>query len=165
MDVLEFRLCQSLNRFSAYESIRRFFALISRLGNGVFWYVLMIMLPIIYGWQAIETSITMLVSSLIGVALYKLLKTTLVRQRPYIQYSAIVQGTEVLDYYSFPSGHTLHAFSFSLIAINSYPELALILLPFTLLVAISRVVLGLHYPTDVLVGASLGSMLAIIAIA
>ncbi|MFW2372458.1 MAG: phosphatase PAP2 family protein [Gammaproteobacteria bacterium] len=164
MDKLELGLCQSLNQYSDIELIRVFFSLISRLGNGVFWYILMLLLPVAYGWSAIETSINMLVTGLIGVAVYKLLKTTLVRQRPYIQHSSIVQGTEALDYYSFPSGHTLHAFSFSLIAINSYPELALVLVPFTLLVAMSRVVLGLHYPTDVLVGAALGSSLAMMAI-
>jgi len=164
MDQHELGICLALNRLSAIESVRHFFAVVSRLGNGVFWYVLMLLLPLIYGMAAIHTSIVMAVTGGLGVILYKALKQNLVRQRPCIHHQNIHQGTAMLDYYSFPSGHTLHAFSFSLVAINAFPELAIVLLPFTLLVALSRVILGLHYPSDVLVGASLGSILAGIAI-
>ncbi|MEA3276984.1 MAG: phosphatase PAP2 family protein, partial [Pseudomonadota bacterium] len=68
--------------------------------------------------------------------------------------------TPTLDYYSFPSGHTLHAVSFTAVAMSYYPQLAWVLVPFTLLVASSRVVLGLHYPSDVLAAAGIGLALA-----
>lgn len=45
----------------------------------------------------------------------------------------------------------------------NFPELAWLLVPFTLLVAASRVVLGLHYPSDVLAGAALGATIALSA--
>jgi undecaprenyl-diphosphatase len=51
--------------------------------------------------------------------------------------------------------------SFTLIAVSHYSELALLLLPFALLVALSRVILGLHYPTDVLMGGVIGAGLAV----
>ena len=41
------------------------------------------------------------------------------------------------------------------------PLLLMLMLPFTILVAVSRMVLGLHYPSDVAVGAILGGMMAI----
>jgi undecaprenyl-diphosphatase len=65
-----------------------------------------------------------------------------------------------LDRYSFPSGHTLHAVTFTAIAIHHVPMLAVPLVPFALLIGASRVVLGLHYPTDVLAGATLGAGIA-----
>src|SRR5690606_27432241 len=65
-----------------------------------------------------------------------------------------------LDEFSFPSGHTLHAVAFSLVAVAHVPLLAWLLLPFTACVAVSRVVLGLHYPSDVLAATVIGSALA-----
>jgi undecaprenyl-diphosphatase len=65
-----------------------------------------------------------------------------------------------LDHYSFPSGHTLHAVSFTVVALHYYPQLAWVLVPFTLLVAGSRVFLGLHYPSDVAAAAAIGYLLA-----
>jgi undecaprenyl-diphosphatase len=102
----------------------------------------------------------MTVTGIIGTALYRQLKGRLARERPYVAHPGIELGTAPLDRYSFPSGHTLHAVSFTILATAAVPELAPILVPFTLLVAASRVVLGLHYPSDVLAGALLGALLA-----
>ena len=65
-----------------------------------------------------------------------------------------------LDEFSFPSGHTLHAVAFTLVALAHYPGLAPLLIPFAACVAASRVVLGLHYPSDVLAATVIGSVLA-----
>jgi undecaprenyl-diphosphatase len=54
--------------------------------------------------------------------------------------------------------------AFSIVAISHYPSLALLLVPFTACVALSRVVLGLHYPSDVLAALAMGSALATISL-
>jgi undecaprenyl-diphosphatase len=76
----------------------------------------------------------------------------------------ILQKTAALDQYSFPSGHTLHAVNFTLICSAYLPELALPLAWFTAMVAVSRPVLGLHYPSDVLAGAAIGTLVAAVAL-
>ncbi|MNV30971.1 phosphatidylglycerophosphatase B [compost metagenome] len=65
-----------------------------------------------------------------------------------------------LDEFSFPSGHTLHAVSFTIVALAYYPWLAPLLVPFTVLIGLSRVVLGLHYPSDVLAATGIAALLA-----
>lgn len=153
--------CVFSNRICQFRLIERFFALISRLGDGVFWYSLMLVLPLLYGWEALPVSGLMALVGLSGLACYKWLKAGTTRPRPYTVSQHIHLGTAPLDQFSFPSGHTLHAVGFTLVSCHEYPELGWLLIPFTTLIAISRVVLGLHYPSDVLAGAGLGAIFAI----
>jgi len=161
-DHAEYRLCRSLNRCVAYPFVRHFFRIASRLGDGVIWYVLMVALPLIYGARGLQVSLAMLVTGAAGLVVYKLLKRTFVRERPFIRHTGISLAQAPLDRYSFPSGHTLHAVSFTWQACTAFPELTPVLVPLALAIAASRVVLGLHYPTDVLVGAAIGASFAAI---
>jgi undecaprenyl-diphosphatase len=156
-DHAEYRLCRRLNRGCDYTGIRVFFMAASRLGDGVIWYALMLALPFIYGAQGLRVSLVMLASGAVGLAVYKFLKRVFVRERPFIRHAGISLAGAPLDRYSFPSGHTLHAVAFTWQACAAFPELGFVLVPLALAIAASRVVLGLHYPTDVLVGAVLGA--------
>jgi undecaprenyl-diphosphatase len=160
IDTLEYAWCLRANRGCKRPLVRSFFAVVSRLGDGVFWYALILLLPVIYGAAGLLPALRMAAVGLIGLLLYKYLKSRLVRERPYVALIGIVPGTPPLDRYSFPSGHTLHATSFTTLAIWDFPELGWICGPFAMCVGISRVVLGLHYPTDVAAGAALGACLA-----
>jgi undecaprenyl-diphosphatase len=120
----------------------------------------MLALLAIGGSSAIGPVGRMAGTGLVCTLIYKWLKSKTSRPRPFAVENAVRAGADPLDPFSFPSGHTLHAVAFSVVAIAFYPVLAWLLAPFTLLVAISRVVLGLHYPSDVLAGAALGAGLA-----
>ena len=102
----------------------------------------------------------MAAAGLVCTVLYKWLKRKTHRLRPFDKNQVINCGIAPLDQFSFPSGHTLHAVAFSVIALAYYPALAWLLLPFTALVAISRLVLGLHYPSDVLAGILIGATIS-----
>jgi undecaprenyl-diphosphatase len=164
VDAFEYAWCLRLNRGCQQRRlVRDLFAAVSKLGDGVFWYLLIVVLPAIYGERAALPSLRMAIAGIVGLLLYKYLKSRLVRERPYISLAGIVPGTPALDRYSFPSGHTLHAVSFTMLAIQSFPELGWLLIPFASLVAASRVVLGLHYPSDVAAGAIVGATLALLS--
>jgi undecaprenyl-diphosphatase len=159
-DLAEYRFCRSANRAASWGALRRLFQVASRLGDGIFWYALLAALPLAYGQRAVRPVIVMAATGLVATALYKLLKHSLLRERPFIRHAGITLAMPPLDRYSFPSGHTLHAVCFSWQAIAHFPGLAWLLVPMATLIAASRVVLGLHYPSDVLAGAVLGATLA-----
>jgi undecaprenyl-diphosphatase len=165
VDAYEQRLCRSLNRGLERPVMRDLFVVVSRLGDGPAWYALVLLIPVRYGEAGLKPALVMAATGIVGVALYKILKHQLVRERPYITFAAIHAGTAPLDRYSFPSGHTLHAVSLTVLATVYFPALGWALVPFASLIAASRVVLGLHYPTDVLAGAMLGTALAGAALA
>ncbi len=164
VDAFEQNVCRRLNRSCHRPAVRELFRVVSRLGDGVFWYLLLLLVPAVYGEAGLVPAAQMGTMSLAGIAVYKLLKHRLVRERPYVTFDGILAGTPPLDRYSFPSGHTLHAVCFSAIATAHFPELGWALVPFTALVAASRVILGLHYPTDVLAGAAIGAALATVGL-
>ena len=105
----------------------------------------------------------MLCVGTVNLILYKIVKRWIARPRPFRVCEGFRECARSLDEFSFPSGHTLHSVAFSLILTVYYPAFALIVWPFTALVAVSRVVLGLHYPSDVVVGALIGAVTAAIS--
>lgn len=160
IDAAEYGLCRRLNRGASFAVPRHVFRIASRLGDGIVWYALILALPLMYGAAGVRPAIVMALTGLLGLLIYTLVKHLFVRERPFITHRAIDPAAAPLDRYSFPSGHTLHAVSFAWQATAHFPELGWVLLPLAGLIAGSRVVLGLHYPTDVLAGAALGAALA-----
>lgn len=160
IDAAEYGLTRTLNRGAAFAAPRLVFRVASRLGDGIVWYLLIVLLPILYGAAALRPAIVMACTGVLGLTVYTLLKRVFVRERPFITHAAIDLKAAPLDRYSFPSGHTLHAVSFAWQATAHFPELGWVLVPLAAVIAASRVVLGLHYPSDVLAGAAIGAALA-----
>jgi undecaprenyl-diphosphatase len=156
----ELRLCLRLNRCGEQASVRRFFAVISRLGDGVLWYGLMCVLPLLDGLAGLRASLHLALVGLVSLLLYRTLKRYTRRPRPFARHGAITAYIAPLDEFSFPSGHTLHAVAFTLVAMTHYPLLGFLLVPFAALIGVSRCVLGLHYPSDVLAATLIGAALA-----
>jgi undecaprenyl-diphosphatase len=159
-DAAELKFCRYLNRSSRSSFVRETFRAISWLGDGWVWYAILAALPLLYGMDGLSASLQMTATAALGIAIYKLIKNRAVRERPYITHSAIECASAPLDRYSFPSGHTLHAVCFTIVLSRYFPEWTAALASLALLIALSRVILGLHYPTDVAAGAALGGSLA-----
>lgn len=164
MTEAELPVCMLFNRASRRRHVRDAFAIVSRLGDGVLWYAIIVSLPVLYGVQALQVSGHMLAVGAISLLIYKQLKRYTNRARPYRINDEILHSVRALDEFSFPSGHTMHAVGFSIVLLGYYPQWWVFVLPFTLLVAASRLVLGLHYPSDVLAGAVIGAGVGLLSL-
>lgn len=156
----ERRWCLHANALCARRWFLHYFAAVSRLGDGVFWYALMAGLVVVDGLHGLRASLHLAATGAVALLLYKRLKHWTRRPRPFAHDGRIRAWVAPLDEFSFPSGHTLHAIAFSVVALAHYPVLAWLLVPFATSVAVSRVVLGLHYPSDVLAATGIGGLLA-----
>jgi len=154
-------LCLLASRWAAHRGVHRTFGVVSRLGDGWLWYGLMAALATCAGRRGLHAALQMSCTGVVAWLSYRSLKRRTRRLRPFRVHSGVVARAPPLDEYSFPSGHTLHAVSFGIVAAAWFPVLAPPLALFAVLVAMSRVILGLHYPTDVLAGAALGALLGV----
>jgi undecaprenyl-diphosphatase len=161
IDCAEQALCLRVNRGCRRPALRAFFSAVSRLGDGPAWYGLIAAVAAFDATQGWRVALAMAIAGTFGALLYRTLKTRLVRERPFTSHAGIVRGTAALDRYSFPSGHTLHAVNFTILAGANYPWLLAALVPLAVAMAASRVVLGLHYPSDVAAGAAIGASLGV----
>lgn len=161
---LEMPLCLALNRINHHPFGSHLFGAISHLGDGWFWYGIMILLPIVHGSEAVSAVLHMILVGLACLLIYKLIKESTARIRPFELDDAFHKSVPPLDRYSFPSGHTLHAVGFTIPLLYHYPAWGWVAIPFILLVALSRVVLALHFPSDVLAGALIGAVIATLSL-
>jgi len=165
LDDLELKACLRINALSRVELIRQFFSAVSTLGDYPAWVIFGVIIAIRQGANATTFALQAVVTAGVGILVYKLLKSRLVRERPYVTHGAIICGAAPLDRYSFPSGHTLHATGLTVLFGAYDPIMLVFMAPFAALVAASRIILGLHYPSDVLVGGMIGAALAIASLA
>ena len=156
--------CLSANQWCTRRAIRFYFRGVSRLGDGAIWYALMLTLAFGDGAYGREAAAHLALVGAVSAILYRQLKRWTRRPRPCADDRRIRAWIAPLDEFSFPSGHTLHAVGFSTVACAWYPALAWVLVPFTASVAASRVVLGVHYPSDVAAATAIGAGLGAAAI-
>ena len=152
-----------MHRAASRVWVMRMLSAISRVGDGWIWYAVVAVLPWAGGPAGGSTAARMIGVGLVNLLICKIVKRWIARPRPFRACAGIRECTRSLDEFSFPSGHTLHSVAFSLVLTVYDPMLAWFVWPFTLLLAASRIVLGLHYPSDVIVGALIGMSTAAVS--
>lgn len=165
LQIYEYRMFFWINRKFKHALLDFLLAKITHLGGAVFTLSLTIGLTLFgHGiWQeAGMQSLTALIISHIPVAI---LKKRYPRLRPYLVLPQTNICKNPLTDHSFPSGHTTAIFSVVLPFVYISPLLGAALFPLAILVGVSRIYLGLHYPTDCAVGASFGAVSAFSAVA
>ncbi|MGD9677256.1 MAG: phosphatase PAP2 family protein [Vulcanibacillus sp.] len=107
-------------------------------------------------------SLEALLSLSISHILAQIIKKNYGRPRPYLSITDARTISKPLIDYSFPSGHTTSGFAIATTFALHSNVLALIFLPIAILIGLSRIYLGLHYPTDCIFGALLGTVTSMI---
>jgi undecaprenyl-diphosphatase len=135
----------------------RFFRTITHMGNASVWFALWVVL-VASGGEALKHAMSLGLSATLGALLAQVFKRAWRRPRP----SAGIKGFEALmenpDAFSFPSGHTTTAVAVAVALTGAGVCLGTVAWGFAIAVGISRIYLGAHYPTDVGVGAVLGTL-------
>ncbi|MFC0473174.1 phosphatase PAP2 family protein [Halalkalibacter kiskunsagensis] len=137
---------------------------ITHLGGAIFSLSLLFFLMIIFTNDIRYWAIDAFISLSLGFVSVQIIKKLSCRKRPYLTLPNVNICQNPLKDYSFPSGHTTAAFSIAVVFALHSPLLALSVIPLALLVGISRMYVGLHYPTDCIIGALLGTISAILAV-
>lgn len=152
------RRCLSLRNF---RWITWLFKTISRLGDSYLWLGTGIGLLAMNEPHFHRTALAAALAVALSVLLFMGVKNLVGRPRPFEAWQGLNCLMAPPDKFSFPSGHTMTAFSvWGALAIG-LPVLAKLYLVIAILIGLSRVFLGLHYPTDVLIGALLGGSIGL----
>ena len=158
------RACAVLLNRSLSATYEKLWIAVDRLGDCRLWCAFMIALALFGGPAGTRCALHMFAAGALALVVYKIVKTCAGRPRPCVRIHTVRRCVEPLDEFSFPSGHTLHAVAFSVVALAYFPVLAVLLMPFVVLTAISRIALGLHYPSDVFAGAAIGAGVGVVAL-
>jgi undecaprenyl-diphosphatase len=155
------RLMRRVHRWRAPRWFRAVMISATRGGDGWLWYALGIII-LLYGgphrFEAVGASVS---AAGAGILLFRTLKHASRRKRPCEIEPHCWASILPPDKYSFPSGHSITAFAVAMSIGLFYPQLQGCLLAVALLIAGSRIILGMHFLSDVLAGSAIGVILGI----
>lgn len=154
-----------IQNYLRWEPLNLAVKVFTTLGNaGIIWII--ISLSMIF-WKPTRKA-----GLLAGLALvFSLLFTNLglkpifARTRPYLAMEELVPLLTSIDSNSFPSGHTSAAFSAGMVWAKTLPKrwMRVVSIGQAVLMGLSRLYVGVHYPSDVIVGAMVGTICALLA--
>jgi len=158
----------AVNRALSGDAAAAFFSAVSWLGNGAVLAAIIVPLLFAFAREALKSHLLPMVLAVAvgGLAVFAV-KIACDRPRPPVHFAALGVEVRAPDGVppdsSFPSGHAQTAFAAAVYLALLFPRGALAFIALAALAGLSRVALGVHYPSDVIAGAALGSALSIAA--
>jgi len=148
---------------SVYKKLAKVSRYVSNTGNGDLY---LLLVGLLYWSHGIQNDFlqTILLAFVIERPIYFVLKNGFRRNRPAAALKNFHSFIKPSDKFSFPSGHTSAAFVMATILSHFSPSLLVPLYCWAGLVGFSRVALGVHFPTDILVGATMGVTIGLFSI-
>ncbi len=150
------RLMRRVNRWPAPRWFRAFMILATRMGDGWLWYASGIAVLVCGGHSRFAAIGSAGLAALAGIGIFVLLKRVSRRKRPCELEPHCWASILPPDQFSFPSGHTITAFAITMTLGSFYPDFQLGLLLIAVSIAASRIMLGMHFLSDVLAGSVIG---------
>jgi undecaprenyl-diphosphatase len=150
---LHARDCELFARYAARDRTgvpRRVWTALTHIG-GARCTVAAALAPAVFARTWLPASRLALATLIVSHLAVQLIKRTVGRRRPSFEFGFASLVVEP-DRFSFPSGHSAAAMSVALAYAIVFPAVAILLIPTAFAVGASRVVLGVHYPGDVLIG-------------
>ncbi|MGL4654293.1 MAG: phosphatase PAP2 family protein [Sarcina sp.] len=142
------------------NSIMIFFTKIGDIG--LVWLVLAFVF--LFFKKTRKAGILIYLSQLLNIIVVTILKDTIQRPRPFLTLTDLHPLISLPTSYSFPSGHASSAFAGALIVAYMFKKWIVPAYIVAIGIALSRVYLGVHYPSDIIVGAIIGTLSSIIII-
>lgn len=147
---------KSVCRLKHYRLIATIIPVVSRSADGYLYPIMALAFMLVdhrIGWMLFLSAI---VAFGIELPLYKIIKHIVRRSRPCDALYSIECRMRAADRFSFPSGHTAGAFVMATVISFFFPFISPVFFAWAGLVGLSRIYLGVHYPTDVLAGMIVG---------
>ncbi|MGB0664914.1 MAG: phosphatase PAP2 family protein [Pontibacterium sp.] len=133
---------------------------VSKAGDGVLYVLVGIALLAFEPAVGIAAFFSGIIAFSMELPAYFILKNTIRRDRPCYRFDTFEALIVPSDKFSFPSGHSAAAFVFATTLSHYYPSGAPLFYGLASMIGLSRVLLGVHFPSDIVAGAALGMLCA-----
>jgi undecaprenyl-diphosphatase len=157
------KLMRRVHRWRAPRWFRILMIVATRGGDGWLWYSLGLILVLFGGPHRFAAIGAAAAAVMAGIFAFRSLKHASHRKRPCEIEPHCWSSILPPDKYSFPSGHSITAFAVAIAIGLFYPELLGTLLTVAMLIAASRIILGMHFLSDVLAGSVIGAILGVLS--